>query len=214
MQTQAKATETTPLLLAAGVVSGPLYVGVALLQVLTRDGFDLGRHPLSLLSLGDLGWIQVANFVAAGLLAIAFAVGSRRVLQPGLAGTWGPRLLGLYGLGLVAGGIFVADPGAGFPPGAPEGAPEQLSWHGAVHAVAPPVAFLSLILAGVVIGRRFAVARERGWAAYSVATAIGCLVLTAWPSLDGISVRLAVAMVLGPAWVSATAVKWLRQPQR
>jgi hypothetical membrane protein len=182
MQTQITAIGTTRTLLACGVLSGPLYVAVALLQVLTRDGFDLGRHPLSLLSLGDLGWIQIANFVVAGLLAIAFAVGSRRVLQPGQAGTWGPRLLGLYGLGLVAGGVFVADPGAGFPPGAPEGAPEQLSWHGALHAVAPPLAFLSLILACLVMARRFAGAGERAWAVYSVATAVGCLALTAWPT--------------------------------
>lgn len=214
MQTRTKAAGTTPTLLACGVVSGPLYVAVALFQVLTRDGFDLSRHPLSLLSLGDRGWIQIANFVAAGLLAIAFAVGSRRVLHPGRAGIWGPRLLGLYGLGMVAGGVFVADPGAGFPPGAPEGAPEQLSWHGAVHAVAPPLAFVSLILACLVVARRFAAAGERGWASYSVITAVACLALTAWPDLDGISVRLAVAMVFGPGWVTATALKWLQQPQR
>jgi Protein of unknown function (DUF998) len=103
MQTETKAIGTRPALLACGAVAGPLYVGVALLQVLTRDGFDLRRHPLSLLSLGDLGWVQIANFVVSGLLAIAFAVGSRRVLHPGRAGTWGPLLLGLYGR-LPAGG--------------------------------------------------------------------------------------------------------------
>jgi Protein of unknown function (DUF998) len=214
MQTETKAIGTRPALLACGAVAGPLYVGVALLQVLTRDGFDLRRHPLSLLSLGDLGWVQIANFVVSGLLAIAFAVGSRRVLHPGRAGTWGPLLLGLYGVGLVAGGVFVADPGAGFPPGAPEGAPEQLSWHGALHAVAPPLAFLSLIVACFVLARRFSAAGERGWARYSVATAVTCLVLTAWPDLDSISWRLAIAVTVGWAWVSATAVKWLQQRQR
>lgn len=214
MQTETKAIGTTPALLACGAVAGPLYVGVALLQVLTRDGFDLRRHPLSLLSLGDLGWVQIANFVVSGLLAIAFAMGSRRVLHPGRAGTWGPLLLGLYGVGLVAGGVFVADPGAGFPPGAPEGAPEQLSWHGALHAVAPPLAFLSLIVACFVLARRFSAAGERGWARYSVATAVACLVITAWPDFDSISWRLAIAVTVGWAWVSATAVKWLQQRQR
>jgi hypothetical membrane protein len=213
MKTATKATGTTPTLLACGVAAGPLFLGVALLQVLTRDGFDLRRHPLSLLSLGDLGWVQIANFVVSGLLALAFAVGARRVLHPGRAGVWGPRLLGLYGVGLVAGGVFVADPGAGFPPGAPEGAPEQLSWHGALHAVAPPLAFLSLIVACLVIARRFAGAGERGWAAYSVATAVSCLALTTWPDLDGLSWRLALAMVVAWAWVLATAMKWIRRPQ-
>ena len=213
MKTATRTTATTPALLACGVAAGPLFVAVAVAQVLTRHGFDLSRHPLSLLSLGDLGWVQITNFVVSGLLAIAFAVGSRRVLHPGRAAVWGPRLLGLYGAGLVAGGVFVADPGAGFPPGAPEGAPEQLSWHGALHAVAPPLAFLSLIVAWVVIARRFAGARERGWAAYSVATAVACLALTTWPDLDGLSWRLAVAMTVAWAWVLATATKWLRRPQ-
>jgi hypothetical protein len=51
-----------------------------LLQALTRDGFDPTRHPLSLLSLGELGWVQIANFVVTGVLYLACAVGMWRVL--------------------------------------------------------------------------------------------------------------------------------------
>ena len=79
----------TRALLACGLVAGPLYVVVALLQVLFRDGFDLSRQPLSMLSLGDLGWIQITNFVVGGLLAVGFAAGLRRVLRGGRGGTWG-----------------------------------------------------------------------------------------------------------------------------
>lgn len=70
---------TTRLLLGGGVVAGPLFVVVAAAQVIMREGFDLRRHPLSLLSLGELGWIQIINFIASGLLSVAFAVGMRRV---------------------------------------------------------------------------------------------------------------------------------------
>ncbi len=77
----------TRALLACGVVAGPLYVVVGLIQALTRDGFELGRHPLSLLSNGDLGWIQIINFLVTGLLTVACAVGMRWVLQPGRGGT-------------------------------------------------------------------------------------------------------------------------------
>jgi uncharacterized protein DUF998 len=73
-------------LLICGVLAGPFFVAVAGVQVATRDGFDLARHLLSLLSLGDLGWIQIGNFVVSGLLSIAFAVGMRRALHPGRAG--------------------------------------------------------------------------------------------------------------------------------
>ena len=51
--------------LAAGIAAGTLILTVSLTQVFTRQGFDLSRHPLSLLRLGDFGWIQIANFVTA-----------------------------------------------------------------------------------------------------------------------------------------------------
>jgi len=103
-------TSATRSLLAGGVVAGPLFIVVGLLQAFTREGFDLRRHPLSLLSNGDLGWIQVATFVVTGLLFAGAAVGMRRVLHPGRGGTWGPLLVGAVGVGMIAAGVFVADP--------------------------------------------------------------------------------------------------------
>ena len=203
-------TKRTRALLACGVVAGPLFLAVALLQALTRDGFDLGRHPLSLLSLGELGWIQIANFVVAGLLSVAFAVGLRRVLHPGRGGTWGPLLVGAYGVGLIGGGVFVADPGAGFPPGAPAGAPEQLSWHGILHDASHLLAFLALTAACFVLARRFAALGQRGWATYCVATGVALLGLMAWPDRDTVLVQLAVAIVLGWVWLSVLAARLLR----
>jgi Protein of unknown function (DUF998) len=205
----AAVTRGTRALLACGVVAGPLFIAVALFQALTRDGFDLGRHPLSLLSLGELGWIQIINFVVAGLLVVAFAVGLRRVLPAGRGGRWGPLLLGAYGAGLVMGGVFVADAGAGFPPGAPAGAPEQLSWHGILHDAAHVLAFLSLLAACFVFARRFAGLRQRGWAGYCLATGVALLGLMAWPDRDTVVAQLAVAIVLGWAWVSALAARLL-----
>lgn len=205
----APTTQTTRLLVC-GIVAGPLFLAVGLIQAFTRAGFDLGRHPLSLLSLGALGWIQIANFVVAGLLSVAFAVGLRRLLHPGRGGTWGPLLIGTYGVGLIMGGVFVTDAGAGFPPGAPAGAPEQLSWHGVLHAIAPVLAFLSLIAACFVLARRFAGLGQRGWATYCVATGVALLGLMAWPDRDTVLVQLAVAIVLGWAWLSVLAARLLR----
>jgi hypothetical protein len=48
-------------LLMCGIVAGPLFLAVWFVHAVTREGFDLTRHPMSLLSLGDLGWIQIAN---------------------------------------------------------------------------------------------------------------------------------------------------------
>jgi len=197
-------------LVLAGVVAGPLFVVVGLVQALTREGFDLSRHPLSLLSLGDRGWVQIANFVIAGLLMFAFAAGVRRSLGDGPGRVWAPVLFGLYGAGLVLGGAFTADPGMGFPEGAPAGIPDTLTVHGTIHAIAPPLAFLALIAACRVFARRFAREGRRGAAAWSVATAIGCLVLTA-PVGPGTSVRLFLGIALAFAWVSWLGVSLLRR---
>ncbi len=54
-------TNWTTGLLASGVVAGPLFVGVSLIQAFASEGFDLRRHAISMLSLGELGWIQVTD---------------------------------------------------------------------------------------------------------------------------------------------------------
>ncbi len=67
-------------------------------------------------------------------------------------------------------------------------------------------------MACLVLVRRFAALGQRSWAAYSAATGVACLVLSAWPGQDGLSVRLAVAMVIGWAWVSVLAARLLTDP--
>jgi hypothetical protein len=72
-QTTKRATSAR--LLACGVAAGPLFLAVWAVQAFTREGFDPTYHPISLLSLGDLGWIQIANFVVTGALYLAAAAG-------------------------------------------------------------------------------------------------------------------------------------------
>jgi hypothetical membrane protein len=200
----------TRVLLTGGVAAGPVFVVTVAVQALTREGFDLTRHPLSLLAVGEGGWVQTANFLLAGVLSLGFAVGVGRRLRSGAGHLAGPWLLGVFGIGLVIGGLFTADPGMGFPEGAPEGIPDTLSAHGMIHAVAPPLAFLALIAACIVFARRFAREGRRGAAAWSIAAAIGCLVLTA-PVGPGTSVRLFLGIALAFAWVSWLGVSLLRR---
>lgn len=197
--------KTTRALLACGVVAGPLFLIVVLAQALTREGFDLTRHPLSLLSLGPGGWIQISNFVVTGILLVAFAAGIRRALRGARAGTWGPLLVGACGVGLAAAGVFTADPVLGFPPGsAPAASP---SWHSLLHLVAFVVGVPSLAAACGVFARRFAALGQAGWAAYSAAVA-ACIVAAIVLSLSGagfgVSV-LYVAVLLGWTWIPALA---------
>ena len=193
------ADPSTRVLVTAGIVAGPLFVVVGLVQVLTREGFDLTRHPLSLLALGDLGWIQIANFIVAGVLSIAFAIGFARAVPSGAASRWAPWLLGLFGAGLVVGGAFPADPGLGFPPGTPEGIPSTLTPNGLVHAFAPPVAFLSLIGACFVVARRLGRDGRRTAAICTRSLAVVCFVLVL-PMGPSTSVQLFLAIALAFGW--------------
>ena len=200
---------STRAMLAGGLVAGPLFVTVAAAQALTRDGFDLSRHPLSMLSMGDLGWIQIGNFVVTGLLMVAFALGVRRALAPSRGSTWASRLLVGYGMAMVAAGLFVADPWRGFPIGAAE--PAQASWHSTAHNVAAGIAFDLAIVACLLLARRFSTEGHRAWAVYTATTAVVVLTLTWWPDLDGISIRMAIAVTLLLGWAAATAAKLRHQ---
>lgn len=206
----ASATATVRGLLACGVAAGPLFVGLTLVQAATREGFDPVVHPLSLLSLSDLGWIQIANFIVSGLLALAGAVGLRRSLTDGPAATWGPRLFGLYGIALVWGGVFVADPAFGYPIGTPDGAPAEQSWHSILHAFAAPGAGLTLLAACFVFARRFRSERRTAWRAvcYTVPALYLALIAVTFAAADYRWMLTGGALIW--LWASAVTLQQLR----
>ncbi|WP_238358519.1 MULTISPECIES: DUF998 domain-containing protein [Micromonospora] len=206
---------TTGVLLAGGVAAGPVFAVSVTAQVLTRDGFDLSRQPLSLLALGEHGWIQIATFVVSGLLAFAGAAGMRRVLPPGRpGGVWVPRLVAVFGLGLIIGGVLVADPSMGWPAGAPQGPAETMSWHAVGHGVGAMLAFCSLTVACLVFARREARLGRPGVAVLSVAGAAVVVLVMAWPHQDSISVRMALGSAVLFGWLSVVCARLLAVTSR
>lgn len=187
-------------LLRAGAFAGPLYIVVGIGQILTRDGFDMRRHALSLLANGEYGWIQVANFLLCGALIALGAVGVRRTLHPGRAGTWGPILLIGYAIGLVGAGIFAADPALGFPPGTPLES-HGMSRSGVLHFAFGGIGFYSLIAACFVFTRRFFGASERGWGIYSVVTGVGFLLSFAAIASGSMSASVILTFYAAVAWI-------------
>lgn len=202
-------------LLGYGLLAGPVYVLAALGQAMVRPGFDLARDDVSLLSNGDLGWIQVANFVVTGLMVLAFSAGLARALAGGRGATWGPRLLAGYGLGLIGAGAFVADPMNGFPAGAPAGRPDIITAHGMLHIVAAGIGFLCLVAACFVIARRFAAEREDGWARFSRLTGLAFLVaffaVASGSSSPAVVLSFWAALVLVWSWMASIAVHLYRR---
>lgn len=209
---QPKSRSLTRILLLCGAVAGPLFVLTVLIQDYTVPGFNPRLQPLSLLELGAWGWVQMANFALAGVLNLLYAVGLWRRLHPGRAGTWGPLLIGAYGLGLILVSIFRTDPANGFPPGVI--APTHPSVHGAIHALGGLFTFLTLSAALVVFGRLFLARVERRWAFYCLGSA--ALILLVF--FGGISYATMMARTLRLStligWMAASviAIKLLCAP--
>ncbi len=205
----------TKTLLACGAIAGPLFVVAFVVEGATRADYDPLRHSVSSLALGDRGWTQIANFMVAGLLTLAFSVGLRRAFRPPEGSTWGPILIGVWAVGLLGAGLFVTDPVSGYPPGTPDRL-SGYSWHGALHDLFSLPAFVALAAACFVFGRRFAARGERGWAIYSAATGVifvGAFVLSSagFGQAEGL-VDLAglfqrVAVIAGFGWLTLLAVR-------
>ena len=203
---------TTRSRLTALAAAGPLWATVSVAQAATRDGYDITRHPLSILSTGSLGWLQITNFVVAGVLTVAGATGLRRALAGRPGGVWAPRLVRVAGAGLIAAGVLVMDPADGFPAGSPAGVPATMSWHSIGHMVAGTITFTSLIAACYVLARHFAATGRRGMAITAALAGTALLAGYAWAGSGGAagSFVLAVGAISAMLFVSATAVVYRR----
>ncbi|MEV7096610.1 DUF998 domain-containing protein [Amycolatopsis sp. NPDC051045] len=181
-------------------VAAPLWTTVSLAQAATRDGFDLTRHPLSALSTGALGWLQITNFAVAGVLVLIGAPSLGRAVS---------RLLAVYGAGMIAAGVLPPDAGGGFPAGTPGGPPAALSWHAYGHMAAGSISFIALIAACFVLGRRFARTGNRRDAVLSGIAGAALLLGNVWAMTGGPagSLTLAAGVITAMLWVSAVAAR-------
>jgi Protein of unknown function (DUF998) len=210
------AGNVTRSLLGYLALAGPFYVVVSLAQALTRHGFDLTRDEWSLLALGHLGWIQQANLILTGVMITVGAVGVRRAIgRFADAGTWAPRLLAGYGLGLIGAGIFRADAADGFPPGTPGGHAAHVSGQGMLHLLFGSLGFACLIAACFVIARSYHRRKDRGGAvasgAVGVVFAAGFAGIATGAASEAINLGFTVVVVISSAWLTTIAVDLYRR---
>jgi hypothetical protein len=204
------AQRITKSLLGYGVLAGIAFEASILIQGLTRHGFRLAHDDASLLSNGPLGWIQIGTFLVSGAMTIAFAAGMRRALGGRPGGTWGPRLIAVYGAALMAAGLLRADPADGFGPGAPAGKAAHISWHGAGHLISASIGFTALIVACFVVARYFSRERRRGLAIYSRVTGLAFLAafagVTTGSSSSVIVLPFYAGVLIAWIWLAVTAL--------
>lgn len=210
----AKQTLPTRALLACGVVAGPMYVTVTMVEALTREGFDIRQHRFSWLTTGDLGWIHQSNMVLVGVLTVLLAVGMRQVMRTGRGAEWAPRLLGLFGVAYIIGGLLRADPVVGFPPGT---TPEmvQRTWYGVVQNASRSASTLLLIATSLVIAGRFAAEGRRAWAwlcGFSIPIVFAALAAVGFAI--GTNPGAVAFLAMPWVWVTALAISLYRREAR
>ncbi|MFG1948475.1 DUF998 domain-containing protein [Nonomuraea sp. NPDC048826] len=197
------------LALALGPLAAALFIAVATFEAFTRPAFDLTRHAISMLSLGDRGWVMAADFVVSGILVIALATGLRgaRAGRPGAVA--GPVLTAVFGVGLILAGIFPAPAGLGFPAGTPQDLQPVMTTTAIMHSVAFNIAFTSLIAATFVYGRAYGRDRARAWqiASIAVGVALPVLIVAGMAVLIPTGVAFYAAAVLAWLWLAAVALE-------
>lgn len=193
-------------MLGWGVVAGPFYLTFSLILAFTRDGFDLSRHALSLLTLGEHGWLQTVNFALTGIMVIVAGWGMVRAISGRGRGA-GPSVI-VAGAAIALAGVFRPDPVAGFPAGAEAG----MSVNGVVHLALGAVEFVAFTVAAIVAARFFVSRGERGRAAWSraagIAIVVGFGVGAALATMPAGVALLWIAVVVSFAWL-LTASLWM-----
>ena len=162
-------SRTHRLLLAAGLAGSVLFNVTFLVDGALRRGYGTLRQPMSALSLGSGGWVQISNFIVFGTLTCCSAIAWRATLTSGAGAVWYPRLKVLAGLMLITAGVFSQDPGLGFPPGV--ASPASATMHAQIHNLAAVVSLVATIAGILVLAYRFRhEPRWRRWSAYAAVT--------------------------------------------
>jgi hypothetical protein len=188
-------------MLGWGVLAGPIYLVTGLTLGLTRDGFDLRRHALSLLMLGEHGWMQRTNLAVSCVLTLIATVAIHRALRPVDGPASVARLTGVFAVGLLASSIFVPDPMRGFP----VGVQESVSSHGLAHMAFGAFGFISLGTAALLLARWDA--RRANWAWARLFRLLGVLILAGF--LAGAALG-ATSIGVGLIWIAVLAsYTWL-----
>ncbi|MDP1700197.1 MAG: DUF998 domain-containing protein [Aestuariivirga sp.] len=190
-------------LLFSGIAAGLLFFIVPTIEVFRRPGFDIQRHAISVLSLGEGGWIMKAVFIVCGILTLMCALGIYMELARGWVRFAAPLLIGAYGLGLMLAGLFDAPAGLGFPPGTPQDQAPVMMAGAILHSVAFMVAFSSLIASCFVFALYFLHAQQAIWAAISLVVGI------ALPALIGLGISMIIAPGIAFYWAAMLGWLWL-----
>jgi len=191
-----------------GVTAPVLMLVLWTVASLMRPGYDQLSQYGSELGTGSNAIIMNTNFVVTGLLIVAFSTGFFTNIRGGGWTRIGSILLGVFGIGEVAGGVFPCNPGCPI-------AAQSLSQ--LVHNVDAVIAFVAIALAPLLVSLGLnRDDRWQGYRSYSLVTgllATGLFFVFSAASLGylwyvGLFQRLFLALPF--LWIEVIATRLLR----
>jgi hypothetical protein len=210
----------TKMLLLCGFVGCPLFIIVFLIEGALRADYNFLKYPVSNLSIGDSGWIQILNFIITGILILFFSIGLRRISKDYPGKFWVPLLIALVGIGLIGAGIFTTDPIYGYPPDKPL-ILAQHSLAGHLHNLFSLFVFACLPASCFVMYNRFIKFENAKWAIYSLLSGLVMIatfvlaglsfgrVIPSFIQIAGLFQRLSI--ITGWIWITLLAVHFIRE---
>ena len=202
---------------ACGLVGPALFTAAWVTSTVRQDGYSIAEEHLSGLAAPDAHdpGIMIAGFVGLGACTVAFGSALQEALGGrGRAGP-GPALMRAAGIATMAAGVLRRDRMLLHPADVVSGQ----SWHNHGHDLASGVIYASLLVAPLLLARRFR--GDPGWEALrlpAVAATAGAAVLLGlfWSRAvepwNGIVQRVAVTVPLGV--MAALALDLLRRSSR
>ncbi len=122
----------------SGLIAPMLFVMIFTIEGLFRENYSAMKNFISELSLGNEGWIQIANFLIFGFLFFVFSIGLLQAFQKRRLPTTGPILFLILASCYFFSGPFVTDPGTIFT--------QQKSVHGIIHGILGAIVFILMTI--------------------------------------------------------------------
>jgi hypothetical membrane protein len=178
-------------LLSCGAGGAALFVLTLFVNDALKPDYEPTRDYVSEAAIGPGAWVQITNFLTAGMLIAASSFAMVRAIN-----AWTARLVLVFGVCLALAGIFVSDP-------VPQ---DRATWQGTTHNIVSIVAFTSLTLACFTAIRW---QLTRWWRRYCVVSGMAVPVLFVIsggvPDTTGVWQRLTI--VVGWTWLAVLAIR-------
>jgi hypothetical membrane protein len=205
-------------LVACGILGPVLFVLIFLAEGIIRPGYDPLQYPISSLSIGERGWVQVCSFILTGCLLGSFSFGlyrSQLFAKPNRSVPW---LMALVSIGLAGAGVFSTDAVYGYPSDQPYRNAEW-STHGHLHEYFSIPVFVCIPILCFIARRYFIKKGEQHWATYSAFSGVAMFttfIITGFAFRhflglgEFVGTIRRICVIIGFSWIALFARKTMR----